>query len=92
MDGLGGMDCGVSLGLTALWMGCLWVWWINWDLCAQRFWGVSWHGVPGWAVAALGTLCMRKPGILVMALSASSTAPPILALLSIPMEFKMVSS
>lgn len=37
-------------------------------------------------------LCMRKPGILVMALAVSSAAPPILALLSIPMEFKMVSS
>lgn len=38
------------------------------------------------------SLCIKKPGILVMALAASSAAPPILALLSIPMEFKMVSS
>lgn len=43
------------------------------------------------AVIALVTFCVRKTCFLVMSLTASSAAPPILALLSIPTEFKMVS-
>lgn len=43
----------------------------------------------GLAVIALATFCVRKD--LVLSLTASSAAPPILALLSIPTEFKMVS-
>lgn len=75
------MRCGRSLGLTVLWMG--------WDgALVLRDFGMF----PATGSQDRLQLCMRKPGILVMALAASSAAPPILALLSIPVEFKMVSS
>ena len=40
---------------------------------------------------ALVSSSARKTWFLVVSLTASSAAPPILALLSIPTEFKMVS-
>lgn len=43
------------------------------------------------AVTALLTSCVSKTWFLVASLTASSAAPPILALLGIPTEFKMVS-
>lgn len=71
-----------SLGV----MGCCWSSVFSYF---RVFRGIGFEA--GSAVIALVTFCVRKTWFLVMSLTVSSAAPPILALLSIPTEFKMVS-